>query len=70
MKSMSVKKSSDGSKYSVTFSGDERNLTYENVEYKDGTLKIDDKGYILPVKIDGKKATIAQGGAVFEKVSK
>ena len=69
MNTMTVQKTSDGTKYVVTFSGAERDLTYDNVEYKDGELRINDKGYLMPIKIDGNKATVQEGGAVFEKSS-
>ena len=67
MKTMIVEKASDGSKFKVTFSGAESTLTYDNVEFQDGELKISDKGLMMPVKIDGLKATVQLGGAVFEK---
>lgn len=67
MNTMTIQKTSDGTKYTVTFSGAERDLTYDNVEYKDGELRISDKGYPMPVKIEGNKATVQEGGAVFEK---
>ena len=67
MKTMIVEKASDGSKYKVTFSGAEETLIYDNVDFQDGELKISDKGLLMPVKIDGLKATVQLGGAVFEK---
>ncbi len=70
MTSMSIQKASDKSKYNVKFSSAEKTLQYENVEFKNGELKISDKGFLLPVKIEGKKATVQEGGAIFEKISK
>lgn len=67
MDTMTIQKASDNKKYNITFTGAERTLTYDNVEYKDGELKISDKGFMMPVKIEGGKATIQEGGAVFEK---
>lgn len=67
MNTMTIQKAPDGTKYNITFSGAERTLTYDNVEYKDGELKISDKGFMMPVKIEGSKATVQEGGAVFEK---
>lgn len=65
MSSMSVQKT--GSNYTVTFTGPERTLTYENVELKNKELQINDKGFMMPIKFDGDKATVVAGGAVFEK---
>lgn len=65
MSTMQVQKT--GSNYTVTFTGPERTLTYENVELKNKELQINDKGFMMPVKFDGDKATVVVGGAVFEK---
>lgn len=67
MNTMTVEKTSDGSKYKVTFSGPESTLTYDNVDFLDGELKISDKGFMMPVKLDGPKATVQPFGSVFEK---
>jgi len=67
MNTMTVEKTSDGSKYKVTFSGPERTLTYDNVDFQDGELKISDKGFMMPVKFEGSKATVQPDGSVFEK---
>ncbi len=67
MSTMIIEKNTDGAKYKVIFSGTEKTITYENVEYKDGELKISDKGFLMPVKLDGKKAVVLESGAVFEK---
>jgi hypothetical protein len=70
MNAMTVQKDAGGDKYRINFIGDKKTLTYENVEFKDGELKIRDKGFDFPVKIDGNKATVVVGGAKFEKISK
>lgn len=72
MKTMIVEKSSDGSKFKVTFSGAEETLIYDNVDFKDGELKWSDKGFLSSVKFDGKKAVFTnqfwkEGQAIFEK---
>jgi hypothetical protein len=67
MTTMKVQKMSTGSNYTVTFVGPEKTLTYENVELKNKELQINDKGFILPIKFDGNKATIVAGGSVFQK---
>lgn len=70
MSSMTIEKGANAGSYNVKFSGAEKTLTYENVEFKESELKINDKGFTMPVKIEGSKATVTQGGAVFEKNSK
>jgi hypothetical protein len=70
MNTMTVQKSQAGNTYNVNFTGSEKTLSYENVEFKDGELKINDKGFQLPIKIDGSKAEIEQGGAKFERITK
>jgi hypothetical protein len=67
MSTMKVQKMSNGSNYTVIFTGPEKTLTYENVEFKNKELQINDKGFLMPIKIDGDKATVVAGGAVFEK---
>ena len=72
MKTMTVEKNTDGSKYKVTFSGPEKTLVYDNVDYKDSELKWSDKGFMSSVKLDGKKAVFTnqfwkEAQAVFEK---
>lgn len=72
MKTLIVEKASDASKFKVTFSGTERTITYDNVEFKDGELKWSDKGFMSSVKIDGKKAIFTSQfskdvEAIFEK---
>jgi hypothetical protein len=67
MTTMKVQKMSTGSNYTVTFAGPEKTLTYENVELKNKELQINDKGFMMPIKFDGDKATVVAGGSVFEK---
>lgn len=70
MQSMLIQNSADGSKYNVKFVGNERTLSYENVEFQNDELKISDKGFLMPVKITGNKASVEVGGATFEKLVK
>jgi hypothetical protein len=70
MSMMKVEKMSSGSNYTVTFVGPEKTLTYENVEFKNKELQINDKGFMMPIKFDGDKATVVASGSVFEKSKK
>lgn len=70
MQSLLIQSSADGSKYNVKFVGSERSLSYENVEFQNDELKISDKGFLMPVKITGNKASVEVGGATFEKLAK
>lgn len=72
MKTMTVEKNTDGSKYKVTFSGPEQTLVFDNVDYKDNELKWSVQGFMSSVKFDGKKAVFTyqffkDAQAIFEK---
>jgi hypothetical protein len=67
MRTMEVQKMPSGSNYSVVFIGPEKTLKYENVEFKNGELQINDKGFLMPIKVDGDKATVVAEGVVFQK---
>lgn len=64
---LTIKKTNENSKYNIQFSGSSKILKYENVEFKDSILKINDKGFMMPIKIQGNKATLTDSGVVFEK---
>ncbi len=70
MNTLLVEKDKASGKYSVQFVGDEKTLSYKDVELKGSTLEINDKGFVMPVKIEGNKTTVQESGAVFERASK
>ncbi len=71
MSTMTIKKNSDGSTYTVAFKGEE-SLTYDDATAQKGKIQISDKGFVFDIQFDGKKAIVdpADGKAIFEKVGK
>ena len=71
MSTMTIKKNSDGSTYTVAFKGEE-SLTYDDATAQKGKIQISDKGFVFDIQFDGKKAIVdpTDGKAVFERVGK
>lgn len=71
MDTMVIQKNSDGKTFTVVFKG-ERSLTYDDASVDKGNLQISDKGFMLDIQFDGKRAVVDpdDGKAVFEKVDK
>lgn len=71
MNTMVIKKNSDGRTYTVDFKG-ERSLTYDDATLQKGKIQISDKGFLLDIQFNGKRAIVDpdDGKAVFEKVDK
>ncbi|MCM0036582.1 MAG: hypothetical protein NBV66_12430 [Burkholderiaceae bacterium] len=73
MTKMDIIKNADGKTYTLAFEG-ERSLSYDDVTLEDGKFKIDDKGFILYVRINGNRAIIEDQTspknewAIFEKI--